>query len=78
MLYRLQPKGERLFQTFPFCTLVEGWVTMRGSSPHIIEIRMQIHYKKMTFVSPVPFLEHFWFMSLHSLKTRSSARTRRV
>ena len=24
------------------------------------------------------WLEHFWFMSLHSLRTRSSARTRRV
>ncbi len=29
---------------------------MRGSKSHIIEMGMQIHYKKMTFVSPVPFL----------------------
>lgn len=29
---------------------------MRGSNPHIIEMGMQIHYKKMTCVSPVPFL----------------------
>lgn len=29
---------------------------MRGSNPHIIEMGMQIHYKKMTFVSPVPLL----------------------
>jgi hypothetical protein len=29
---------------------------MRSSNPHIIEMGMQIHYKKLTFVSPVPFL----------------------